>query len=386
MPITFVGWVGILLGFLAVFLVAGRERGITRLSVALVLAAMQTAVGIYFHEWAQTGTTDASLYYNDPYDFYERGFGLNTQFVIWAVQGLKELVGGTYLDYFLLFQAAGTWGAMYLMKTFEDVHRVARAPFDRRLLLLLFLPGLHFWTAFIGKDGFLFLGAAMCGWAMIHIRQRWLAFGIGLTLMTLFRPHIAALAVASLAGAIFLDRDTRGIPKMLLGGLALVGIVIVAGTIQSTYQLDITNSDAVSDFLARQSRVSAVAEGTTSVGDVGFITGVFSLLFRPLFFDANGIEGLIVSFENLVIVGIFAYFIWRARWLGPLFRGVLVVRYSVFFAALVTFMLALTYYNVGLGLRQKMMMMPAILTIFCAVVATQRLVSPKRVKRRPVPA
>jgi len=116
---------------------------------------------------------------------------------------------------------------------------------------------------------------------------------------------------------------------------------------------------------------------------------MLSLLFRPFFFDAGGFEGLIASFENLVLVGIFGYFIYRFGWLRKLFTGTLVVRYAVFFAFLVTMMLSLTYYNVGLGLRQKMMMMPAILMIFAALIATSKIALPVRARRRrerPVPA
>lgn len=389
MPITFVGWAGIAIGYAALFMVAGRERGISRISVALLLITLQTATGFYFHEWAKTGTTDAALYYYDRYDFYHmRGFGLNTQFVIWVVQGLKELFGGTYLDYFLLFQAAGSWAIVYMMRTFEDLSRMARSPFDARLLFLLFLPGLHFWTAFIGKDGVLVLGAAMCGWATIQIRSRWLTFGIGVLIMTLFRPHIGILAAASLAGAILLDRDTRGFAKLALGSLAVVGIVVVAGTIQDTYALNIGSTEAVGDFLARQSRIAATVEGSTSAAGLPLPLAILSLLFRPFFFDAGGFEGLIVSLENLVLVGIFGYFIYRFAWLKKLFTGTLVVRYAVFFAFLVTMVLSLTYYNVGLGLRQKMMMMPAILTIFAALIATSRIAAPVRVRRRqrPLPA
>lgn len=387
MPITFIGWLGIAIGFAAVFMLSGRERGITRISVALALAALQTATGIYFHEWAQTGTTDAALYYFDRFDFYQRGFGLSTQFVIWTVQSLKAWFGGTYLDYFLLFQAAGTWGVIYLMKTFEDIHGQARAPFDKRLLFLLFLPGLHFWTAFIGKDGFLFLGAAMCGWATIRIRQRWLTFAAGVVFMTLFRPHIAILAVASLAAAILFDRETRGAAKLFLGALAVVGVVVVAGTIQDTYQLNIGSAEAVGDFLARQSRAGASMEGTTAAVGLPLPLAMLSLLFRPFFFDTGGFEGLIASLENLVLVGIFGYFIYRFGWLKKLFTGTLVVRYAVFFAFLVIMILSITYYNVGLGLRQKMMMMPAILTVFAALIATSKIAAPVRApRRRPVPA
>ncbi len=387
MPITFVGWVGIVLGFAAIFLIAGRERGISKISVALLLAALQTATAIYFHEWAQTGTTDAALYYYDPYRFYDRGFGLNTQFVIWAVQSLKENFGGTYLDYFLIFQASGTWGAVYLMRVFEDIHGQARVGFDPKLLLLLFLPGLHFWTAFIGKDGFLFLGGAMCAWATIRIRQRWLTFALGVIIMTLFRPHIAILAVASLAAAILLDRETKGFAKLALAGLAVVGIMVVAGTLYDTYRIDIGSAQAVGDFLSRQSSAGARMEGTTAAAGLSLPLAILSLLFRPLFFDVAGAEALIASFENLVLVGIFGYFIYRLSWLKTLFRGTLVVRFAVFFAFLVAMMLSITYYNVGLGLRQKVMMMPAILTIFCALVATSKIgASARSRQRRPMPA
>lgn len=389
MPITFIGWCGIALGFAAVFLVSGRERGVTRMSVALLLAAMQIATGIYFHEWAKTGTTDAALYYFDRYNFYERGFGLNTQFVIWMVQGLKGWFGGTYLDFFLLFQASGTWGVVFLMKSFEDVHGQARAPFDKRLLLLLFLPGLHFWTAFIGKDGALFMGGAMCGWATIRIRERWLTFAIGVVIMTLFRPHIGILAVAALAGSILLDRETKGFAKLALAALSIAGVVLVAGTIYETYRIDIGSAQAVGDFLSQQSKIGASTEGTTAASGLPLPLAILSLLFRPFFFDAVGFEGLIVSLENLVLVGIFGYFIYRFGWLKKLFFGTLVVRYAVFFAFLVTMMLSITYYNVGLGLRQKMMMMPAVLMIFAALIATSKIAAPLRTRRRrgrPMPA
>lgn len=385
MAITLIGWFGIVIGFAAVFLIAGRERDTKRVMLVLLLAAVQTAVGFYFHHWVQTGTSDASLYYFDPYDWYElNGFGLSTNFVIWMVQGLKESIGGTYLDFFLLFQATGTWGAVFLLKTFEDLHGMARVKMNPRLLLVLFLPGIHFWTAFIGKDGFLFLGGAIAVWSAINIRQRWLPFAIGVVFMVLFRPHIAGLAVASIAVAVFFDRDTHGPAKIALGAMALVGVAAVASTIQSTFQLDVTNTEAVSEIFARQAKAGDITVGTTNVIGGGFLLKLFSLLFRPLFFDAGGFDGLVASAENLVLLGMFVYAIRRRRWLLTLCRGVLAVRYAAIFAFGLTVVLTLSYYNVGLGLRQKMMMMPALLTIFCALVATERVTAPRTRPRRAV--
>lgn len=385
MEVTGVGWAGIILGFAAVLLVARREHGVGRLALALALAVVQTASAVYFYYWAQSNTSDAPMYYYDLWDFYHRGFGLSTQFVIWMVQSLKMWFGGSYLDYFLLFQAAGTWGVVFLMKTFEDVFRQAGTSVPSWLLLLLFLPGIHFWTAFIGKDGFLFLGASITGWAAGNVRSRWLAFGIGLLIMMAFRPHIAVLAAASLATAIMLDKQTSILPKVALGSLALVGLVVAAATVRSTFQLDITSAEAVSDYLTMQSEAGQRVEGTTNVANSPFLIKVLSLLFRPLFFDAAGVPALIASLENLILVFVFAYFFYHVRWLVALFKHLLLIRFSVIFSLLLITLLSMVYYNVGLGLRQKMMMMPAVLTIFAALVATSR-VQTRRSETRVQPA
>ena len=386
MEITFVGWAGILLGFSAVILVMRRDRSLDTLALSLSLAAVQVVVAVYFYHWAQTNTSDAIMYYHDPYDFFSRGFGLNTQFVIWLIHTLRGWFGGTYLDYFLLFQASGTWGIIFLLKTFEDVFGQIGTKPPRKLFLLLFLPGLHFWTAFIGKDGALFLGAALTVWATVNIRTRWMAFGVGLALMIMFRPHIALIAVASLAISVVLDGRTPFLTKLGLGFLAVGGFIFAAATVQSTFQVDITNADSVSDFVTTQSELSDRVAGGTTVAISSFPLRVLSLLFRPLFFDAGGMPGLIASFENLVLLIIVLAMLYRFGWVVALFRRSFLVRYSLIFAVAVIIALSMVYYNVGLGLRQKMMMMPALLTVYAGVVAVGRVRVQQKIRMRPQPA
>jgi hypothetical protein len=55
-----------------------------------------------------------------------------------------------------------------------------------------------------------------------------------------------------------------------------------------------------------------------------------------------------------------------------MFRQIMLVRYSLIFAVALIALLSLVYYNVGLGLRQKMMMMPGLLTVFAATLANVR--------------
>lgn len=370
MDVTAVGLAGALLGFLAISLVMGRGGGVSRVGLVFSLALVQVLTALFFYQWALTNTTDAATYYFDPYDFYSRGFRLNTGFIIWIVQSLKETVGGTYLDYFLLFQGTGTWGLVFLLKTYEDIFKLAGQKVPWPLYLTLFLPGFHFWTAYIGKDGLLFLASAMTVWAAINIRDRWIAFAIAVVIMVLVRPHIALLAVAAVAVAIAFDKRTPPLVRTLLSVVSFVGLLAVAATIRNAFQIDVTSAESVTDFLSSYSETTQKVAGTTTVYYESYLVRVFSLLFRPLFFDAGGPLGLIASFENLFLLYLVYRIVSHFRWVTALYKGLFVIRFSILFALALTLLLSLMYYNVGLGLRQKLMMMPAYFAVFAAVVAT----------------
>ena len=384
MEIGAIGWIGILLGLSSVTMVVGRGKGTGRIALVLALAATQIAVSIYFYNWALTNTTDATTYYYDPYEFYGRGFGLSTQFVVWLVQSIKETFGGSYLDFFLLFQATGTWGIVFVLKSIDELFEQAGQQVPWQAVAILFLPGLHFWTAYIGKDGGLFLATAMAGWAAFSIWTRWPAFMFSIVIMIMLRPHIALLALSAAAIALVLDKRTARATRFALTSFAVVGLAVTVGTIRSTFEVDVTNADSVADFLAsRGETVQRIETGEAS--GLSFPSRVFSLLFRPLFFDAQGALGLIASFENLVLVYLIGLIAVKFRWTKILFQRLFVIRYAAFFALALTLLLSIVYYNVGLGLRQKMMMMPAIIVMFSAVLATTRVVRPAR-KLRAQPA
>ena len=381
MEIGVVGWLGIILGFASFMMISRRTEGAGRLALVFALAILQIAVAIFFYQWAQTNTNDSSNYYYDPYDFYGRGIGLSTQFVIWVVQSIKLTFGGSYLDFFLLFQATGTWGIVFLMKTFDDLFGQVRQQLPWQAVAVLFLPGLHFWTAYIGKDGPLFLAAAMSVWAALNIGSRWLTFAIAIVIMILFRPHIALLAMAAVAIAIVFDKRTIPVVRLGLSLFALLGLAVTMATVRSTFEVDVTSAESVSDFLASRDRAMQGDVGGTSGTSGSFVVNVFSLLFRPLFFDASGALGLVASLENLMLVLIVGRLAYDFRLVAALFRELFIFRYAALFALMLTIVLSMFYYNVGLGLRQKMMMMPAILTMFAIVVASSRLRRQQLVRR-----
>lgn len=360
-----VGLIGIVLCLAALpfFPPARTSRG---LLLFFGLMMLHVAASVGFYQYALTSSADAALYYFDTTGLRRSEFQAGTIFTIKFVQDAKAVVGGTYLDYFLIFQSFGFWGLLLLQRCIEHARRhygdaITPAPY-----WLLFLPGLHFWTGAIGKDAPLFLSIALATWSCIRITTRAPWFAAAVFVMILFRPHIALLATASVAVGILFGSRSGPVVKILLVVIALGALSLVIGTVQQSLAVNLSDPSSVGAFLEAQQQRAEWIPGATNLQNSFFLVRLLSLLFRPLFIDAGGAFGLISSVENLAYLAVIGFMVWNWREGVQIFRAGLEFRFAIIFAVTLTILLTLTYYNVGLGLRQKTMIMPALLAFFSA--------------------
>jgi hypothetical protein len=340
------------------------------LFVLLLLEHVGASIVVYLY--SQEFGTDAVLYYYDTWQVYGTETGIGTVFIINLVQFIKSYLGGSFLDYFLLFQAVGFWGILFIMRSFDHIHEELGQPLFKPIYLILFLPGIHYWTSSIGKDPLMFFAAAVCTWATFRLQTRYLAFGAAVTLASLVRPHIALLALIALALTVLLARKTSLLMRTALIAVVLAGTASVAGLVEGLVTgLNLSSADSVSEMLESKSQVSEESGGDLSIMGASFPVKLFSLLFRPLFLDANGIFGYAASLENVVLLAVIVTLIWRSATALTVTRAAMFARFAFFFFVMITGLLAMVNYNVGLGLRQKMMMMPALLVFFSAVLAVR---------------
>ncbi|WP_315725349.1 hypothetical protein [Sphingosinicella rhizophila] len=293
-------------------------------------------------------------------------------FVTQTVQYLKGLAGGSFLDFFLLFQSFGMVGIAFLIRSVLEVSTDLQERVTLPLIGLFFLPGLHFWTAAIGKDAPLFMGAAMCIWAMIRIEKRFPAFLLALAIMVAFRPHIAAISTLALLLTLVFDARLKARFKLPILAIAGGALVAVATTVSASLKVSLFSPESIADFLASKQEYGMSSTLGEGMGDLPFILKVPSLLFRPFFFDATGAMGFIVSFENVAILIIFGSLIWRLPALIRLSASVPYIRYCLIYSIILITTLSIVTYNVGLGLRQKYMVMPAIMLLYATVILYRR--------------
>lgn len=338
-----------------------------RLFAAIIV--LHAIASLTYWQYSLAFGADSLLYYTAS---APAAFKPGTVFMIQFVQTIKSAVGGLFVDYFLLFQAFGVAGIALLMRSmYEILSDLGQAP-DRLLLALFFLPGLHFWTSAIGKDAPLFFAVSLSVWSMIRIEHRFPALLLALAVMVPIRPHIAAIATVAFMATLMFDARIRALAKLPLGVFALVAGVWVISTAQQTFSLQSLDIDTLGDFVASKQEYGMRSAGGSLLAELPLPLKVASLLFRPFFFDATGFFGLVVSFENVAMLLIFGTIAARFKDLVRLCAAVPYMRYCLVFSVTLIILLSLVTYNVGLGLRQKYMAMPAVLMIFITLVAYRR--------------
>ena len=365
---TWIGLAGLLIAISAAY-VADLGGSRSRIAVFAMLLVLHTLASCAFYLYAEASGSDAHFYYYDPFNYYGMLSPYGTGFIMNIVQVLKTNLGGTFFDYFLVFQAAGFWGVVFLYKVYHEIFAEMEVYQPGWTYLPLFLPGLHFWTGAIGKDAPIFLAMAVSVWAAMRLKSRLVPMALAIVLMLVIRPHVAFLALIALAISALFDRKTGILLKGLFVVGSVAGAIFVVGALQTNHSVDMSNAESVSEYMESRASIDESSGADRAIVQANAVVKVLSLWFRPFFLDAENAMGYIASLENLILLIIFGFLAVHQRLLRGAFRKVLYMRYSIIMFVLLSAVLAAVNYNVGLGLRQKMMAMPCLLVMLTTLLA-----------------
>lgn len=338
-----------------------------RLFLALVLLAVHVGASIAYYSYSLHNIADAHGYYFDPFNLSSGPVALGSMLTLQFTQFLRHSLGASYLECFLLFQAMGFWGLILLMRTFEEIEIKMNVSGSILPNLILFLPSLQFWTAAIGKDAPVFLGTCLCTWAMVEMRKRRAALASGILVILLFRPHIALIVVVCVGIASFAHRKMSFGRKLALSGFAASAAFALALVVQKVFHVDVMDPSSLATFFSDRNDIASKIAGSTTFGNASIPVRYLSLLFRPFFFDTGGVLGAIASVENAGSIILCIYLLKNWRSIRFLSKQVLFVRFCLYFSGAMILVLGIVNYNVGTGLRQRVMVLPALL---CVLVAT----------------
>jgi len=150
--------------------------------------------------------------------------------------------------------------------------------------------------------------------------------------------------------------------------------VLLAAAVKASFGVNVGDVGSVTTFFSATSAAWAIGAGNMSLYNDSYPMKLISLFVRPMFFDAGNVFGIVASIENLLLVSIVLYCFVHYRQIVELYKKVFFIRFAAIVTVNLVLLLAIANYNIGLGLRQRTMFLPPLLSIFVALWAfRQRL-------------
>lgn len=283
-------------------------------------------------------------------------YGTSTFFVHFLAYPFVNYLAFTYESTMVIFAFFGFVGFLF---AYSFISENIKAPvkifgFDGIMLILL-LPNCHFWTASLGKGSVIFVGMMMLFWGVSNIKSRWSLIILASMLVYHVRPHIFFVVVAAIALGFSLARGRTPVAyRALIILLSLSLLIYLYQDILSITGLD--DESLLDPFISHRAKELSKATSGIDIANYNFFQKIFAFLFRPLFFDAPGLLGIIVSFENLLYLIMFLNFL-RPAFIRYFFKADPLVKSAFFAFASVTVALAQISGNLGLAMRQKSQVM-----------------------------
>jgi hypothetical protein len=396
----FIEWVSFaLVGATALAIIAGvgSTPGFRLIRNLLVAGACLRIAGVFARHWMifdlYDGSSDAVGYFESGriiaeyfrnLDFSIIGSGRwgdrewGTQFVRYASGLVLTIVGPSMRGTFLVFSFAAFAG-LICMAVASGRANPARAnatgSMHSAALLLFLWPTLWFWPSSIGKEALLLLavGLVTLGYVGQNDRIRWMPMVSGLALAMAIRPHLAGVLAVSTCIAEWTSRAWTG--RRLIQ-VAITSAITVWLLSASFKMLGLENADfAEMEGFLRQTADrtnqggSAFdrANGTAAAIPMAFV----NILCRPFITEVRSPMALVSSLE---IMALWALAIRHSRTVGATLRSWRhnrLIRFAVPFAVLYILMIGITFQNLGIIVRQRTLVMPALLMVMASVPAMQ---------------
>ncbi|PKA84357.1 hypothetical protein ATE92_2545 [Ulvibacter sp. MAR_2010_11] len=280
----------------------------------------------------------------------------------------------------MLYALLGFMGFIYLYRIFnelfknEAILRSIKLVGIRVFPLILFLPNLHFWSAGIGKDALLFFCVIAFMYCLLKIRKRKYLLALVLLLSISIRPHITLFLLVAFGIGYLLDGGLKAYQKILVVLIFIVGMVSIFDYVIQTIQLESLEISTIEEFTT--TRVSNLSEARTGSGvdttSYPIPLKIFTFLYRPLFFDINGLMAILASIENLILL-LFTVFVIKNRPFRAFKSSNFLLKGMLIYFLLGTLSFSMILGNLGIMLRQKNMFIPAFLLFGIWAIYTHRI-------------
>lgn len=382
-------WVGVLI--LSIFFQFLLLRPSARDAAAIFLLCIYHFMYVFlFYGLTVNDITDSSNYYNWASDGWFGGY-FGTGFVVSLIQLIQWFGVDGYFLMMLLFAALSAFGvSAFYVASLHSLKRVAPSDYLRGLLFLgLLIPGLHFWTAPIGKDSLILFSYGLMALSVSRVKGA-LYFLFGLMLVFLVRPHVGfCILMVFAAYKYFASSSHASAGLRLVYRLALIVgavffIFIFYGFILDYLQkYSVAGFDGLADFVSSRQDIYSDTGSGLSIASVPYIARYVLFFLGGIPWAVGGVFQLFSLIEGVVFLLLLFFAIrsllaLRAKSIFindiVFHNNIRLVLCLILFVLLLSALLSYGSGNLGLMVRQRVMIyLPLLLSFLLAKAVSSRL-------------
>lgn len=367
---------------LAFALINALKNRFPFLDVALLrrLYGYHLILTLAYYGYVLFNPSDSRLYYEKVITDY-RGdtwfsfYGTSTTFIEFVGYPFIRFLGFSYEGIMLLFSFFGFIGFLYFYIFFRENIRFRHTFFGYDLLtIIFFLPNLHFWASSFGKGSLIFFGLGVFFFGMSNLRKRIPALIIGGIIIYHVRPHVMLVVLVSSAiGFIFSSKGVSIALRLLFLAAASVVFFFIYRDVLTLVGID--QEEFITQGLNLSSRARELSTATSGVDITQYSLPMqlFTFLYRPLFVDAPGVLGIIVSFENVFYLFITLKILLNIKGIRFMFTGSFLTKAALLSFLTISIALAQIAGNLGLAMRQKSQVMILMLFVVLAFMDSEKM-------------
>ncbi|MGH2747962.1 MAG: hypothetical protein ACRDKB_08575 [Actinomycetota bacterium] len=349
----------------------------------------------YFNTVEINGGTDSNKYHDAGLALYQKfrdgnfdtsGLGdvTGTNFIRFVTGLVYAVTGPSRASGFVVFSWLAFWGQFFFYRAFALAVPEGRKRTYARFVF--FLPSILFWPSSLGKEAWMMFGLGIAAYGVARILTGSTVHGVvvaalGMWLAAFVRPYMPGMLAVGLAfGYVFLrtrdrHRELAPIVKVLsLSVLVVLSLILVARSEEFLEERDVSTDEGVTSTLGEVTRRSSQggSEFVPSVlkSPLQAPMAMFTVLFRPLVFEAHTPRALMSALEGMFLFGLALIRLpWILSALKNLRHRPYVMAAFVYTGAFVFAFSSLA--NFGQLVRQRSLLLP-LAVLFLCIPATRR--------------
>ncbi len=341
---------------------------------------------LIYYIMTRFSASDSIAYYQrtlDAIDGWLSIYDTGTPFIDFFAYPFVNYLHFSYEMMMVLFAWLGYWGFIFFYIFFIENVRHKHSLYGIDLItLFIFLPNMHYWTASLGKGSIIFWGIGLAVYGLSKLTSRKMALIAGLLIVYHVRPHVFMFLCAGILVGLFTGRQRVPLyQKLLVLTGSIIALALLYKEILAFSNLDSENILESFDQLSSHKSVELAKSGSgIDISGYPLPLKLFTFWFRPLFVDAPGPVGLIVSVENLLYLFLCTK-LFNKSFVGFITTSPATVKASLFIFLSTSLAFCGTLSNLGIIIRQKSMVMYFFLFIvigFLDHLKTNRLQKKKK--------